>query len=85
MNKPVLRTTTDPDPIVDRVEPAAASAAPSVGDPFDLSNLRLTQDFVGTAGVKKLLTTVPVGKPNKQDFFRVHPDPEYRMEVAVIE
>jgi hypothetical protein len=87
MNKPVLRTTTDPDPdldpVADRIETAAA--ATTTGDPFDLSNLRLTQDFVGTAGVKKLLTTVPVGKPNKQDFFRVHPSPEYRMEVAVIE
>jgi hypothetical protein len=87
MNKSVLRTTTDPDsdpePIVDRVETAAASAAN--GDPFSLENLRLTQDFVGTAGVKKLLTHVPVGKPNKQDFVRVHPSPDYRMELAVIE
>jgi hypothetical protein len=62
-----------PDPF-DRVETAAA--APS--DPFDLSNLRLNQDFVETAGVKRLLTTVPVRKPNPQDFVRVHPDPNYR-------
>jgi hypothetical protein len=25
------------------------------------------------------LTTVPVRKPNKQDFIRVHPDPDYRL------
>jgi hypothetical protein len=86
MNKPVLRTTTDPDPVADPIEAAPAPApAPTTGDPFDLSNLRLTQDFVGAAGVKKLLTHVPVGKPNKQDFIRVHSSPEYRMELAVIE
>jgi hypothetical protein len=68
----------DADPAVDRIE-----AAPD--DPFDLSKLRLSQDFVESAGVKKLLTTVPVRKPNPQDFVRVHPDPTYRMEFAVID
>ena len=33
-------------------------------DPFDPENLRLDQSFAETAGVKKLLTTVPVRKPN---------------------
>ena len=56
-----------------------------VGDPFDLSNLRLDQSFVESAGVKRLLTTVPVRKPNAQDFIRVHPGPEYRAALAVIE
>ena len=47
-------------------------------DPFDLTNFRLDQSFVESAGVKKLLTTVPVHKPNPQDYIRVHPSPEYR-------
>ena len=47
-------------------------------DPFDPANLRLDQSFIESAGVKKLLTTIPVGKPNQQDFVRVHPDPSYR-------
>jgi hypothetical protein len=55
------------------------------GDPFDLTNLRLDQSFVESAGVKKLLTTVPVRKPNPQDFVRVHADPEYRAALATIE
>jgi hypothetical protein len=50
-----------------------------------LENLRLTQDFVETAGVKKLLTTVPVRKPSKQDYIRVHPSPEFRADVALLE
>jgi hypothetical protein len=83
MNKSVLHITTDPDPTVDRIEEAAAAATTT--DPFDLANLRLTQDFVESAGVKKLLTTVPVGWPSPQDFIRVHPGTDYRMELAVIE
>lgn len=54
-------------------------------DPFDLASLRLDQSFIETAGVRKLLTTVPVGKPNSQDFVRVHPGAEYRETLAAIE
>jgi hypothetical protein len=59
-------------------------AAPT--NPFDPDALRLDQSFTETAGVKKLLTTVPVRKPNRQDFVRVHPDPRYRESpVGIIE
>jgi hypothetical protein len=54
-------------------------------DPYDLSNLRLDQSFVESAGVKKLLTSIPVRKPNSQDFIRVHPDPQYRAPLGIIE
>jgi hypothetical protein len=54
-------------------------------DPYDLNNLRLDQSFVESAGVKKLLTTIPVRKPNPQDFVRVHPESEYRATLAIIE
>jgi hypothetical protein len=77
---------------VEQVEPKEnnapmpiADAIKTAPDPFDLSSLRLDQSFVETAGVKKLLTTVPVGKPNPQDFVRVHPSEAYRDVFAVIE
>ena len=54
-------------------------------DPFDLAKLRVGQDFLETTNVKKLLTTVPIRKPNKQDFVRVHPSPQFRDLFAVIE
>jgi hypothetical protein len=54
-------------------------------DPFDLDSLRLSQDFVESAGVKKLLTTVPVRKPNPQDFVRVHAGEGYRMDVLMVD
>jgi hypothetical protein len=59
--------------------------AVKVADPYDLSNLRLNQSFVESAGVKRLLISVPVRKPNPQDFIRVHPGPEYREPLAIIE
>jgi len=54
-------------------------------DPFDPSRLRLSQDFAATVGVKKALITVPVRKPSKQEFVRVHLDEAYRLETAVLE
>jgi hypothetical protein len=54
-------------------------------DPFDLAKLVLDQSFVETAGVKKLLTTVPVGRPHSHDFVRVHRSAEYRQSFALIE
>ena len=65
------------DPLID-----AISTPPP--DPFDLNSLRLDQSFVESAGVKKLLTTIPV-RVNPQDFLRVHPSPDYRGAFAMIE
>lgn len=54
-------------------------------DPFtNLEGLRLNQSFADTVGVKRLLTTVPVRKPRRQDFVRVHPAPEYRLTPAAL-
>jgi hypothetical protein len=51
--------------------------------PFDnLAALRLDQSYADTVGVKKLLTTVPVRKPNRQDFVRVHPGPAVASNTA---
>src|SRR5919106_939719 len=56
---------------------------PTFDDPFaDPSKLVISQDFARQAGVEKLLTMVPVRKPAKHDFVRVHPDPACRMSPA---
>ena len=67
---------------IDPNNPKGPQEAP---DPFDLSSLRLNPSFLETAGVKKLITTVPSHKPNPQDFVRVHPEPEFRENLAIIE
>jgi len=54
-------------------------------DPFDLAKLRVSQEFLETTNVKKLLTTVPIRKPGPQDFFRVNASPNYRETLAFIE
>ena len=56
-----------------------------VFDPFDPTRLRLSQDFGSSLGVKKALLTVPVRKPDRQWFVRVHPSEEYRIQTAVLE
>jgi hypothetical protein len=66
--------------------PKPPETTPDPFDPFDPANLRLDPEYLKTNGVKKLLTTVPVRRPNKQDFIQVHPDPDYRLcDVAIIE
>ena len=52
---------------------------------FNLEDLRLSQDFAGLVGVKKALVTVPVRKPTRQDFVRVHSDPTWRFETALLQ
>jgi hypothetical protein len=52
-------------------------------NPFDPAALRLDQSYT-SIGVKKLVTTVPVRKPSKQDFVRVNPDPAFRLSPAAI-
>ncbi|MBV8095531.1 MAG: hypothetical protein JOY71_23325 [Acetobacteraceae bacterium] len=42
----------------------------------DLAGLRIELDDPATLGVREELTRVPVSRPGKTDFVRVHPDPE---------
>ena len=53
-------------------------------DPFDVEALRLPPSFVETAGVKKILSTVPVRKPHRQEWIWVHPSEAYRGNFATI-
>jgi hypothetical protein len=78
-------------------EPASQPLAPSANgangkpppttapDPFDPAVLRLSQDFSASFGVKKQLLTVPVRKPDKAWFVRVHPCDDYTLQTAVVE
>lgn len=70
--------------------PGASDAVPTPPttkpfDPFDVSRLTISQDFISSAGVNKPLTTVPVRKPAKEWFIRTHPDAKYRLTTYFIE
>src|SRR5262249_2003551 len=77
-NKPTIVSATDDESIV--------KPQPESIDPFaDLSKLRLSQALPESVGTKKLLTTVPVRKPGRQEYVRVRPEPEYRGAFAILE
>ena len=54
-------------------------------DGFNIDKLRLAQNFSELIGVKKALLTVPVRKPNRQDFIRVRPGDEWCLQTAILE
>ena len=62
---------------------AADTGQTQTSSPF--SSLRLTQNFGETLGVKKVLTTVPVGKPPKDRFFRAHTSPSWVFPTWILE
>jgi hypothetical protein len=66
------------------IKPAVDPLSLDNFDPFAPEALRLTADYE-SVGVKKILTTVPVRKPNKQDFVRVRSEPEFRIECGLIQ
>src|SRR5271166_3586545 len=70
---------------IDGLAMARADTAKPEADPFDVTSLRLSQDFASVVGVKKLVTTIPVRKPSKEWFVRTHPDPTYWLQTAVVE
>jgi hypothetical protein len=73
-------------PDLTAVSPNGATTPVVTGpDPFDPESLRLPQDFSLARGVRKALTTVPVRRPAKEWFVRVHPDEAYHLHTAVLE
>ena len=54
-------------------------------NPFDPAALRISSGFAADGGAEKLLLILPVQKPNKQSFVRVHPSPDLRIRIAVLE
>lgn len=52
---------------------------------LDLAAIRLPQNYAAIGGVRKVLTTVPVRRPDRQSFVRARPGDEWRIQVALIE
>lgn len=64
---------------------ANAAGATLTPDPFDVAALRLSGNFLAASGVKKIILSIPVRKPDRSWFVRVHPDPAFTFDTAVIE
>lgn len=79
LNKPSTDAT-------DAAISAAMSAQVCVGlnADLDLTKLTLTQNYSQLAGVKKVITTVPTRKPNKQLWLRVRSGTEWQVQVLTL-
>jgi len=56
-----------------------------VSDPFDPASLRLSADYTAGLAVKKMLTVIPVRKPNNKEWFRVRPGDDWQSVTATYE
>ena len=65
--------------------PAIETPKVEAPDPFDLARLRVPTDYEHDAAVKKLLTTVPVRRPHRQEWIWVHPSEFYREVLMAVE
>jgi hypothetical protein len=64
--------------------PESPSAVPDgPTDPFDPAALRVSADM--EIATEKVLTAVPVRKPRRDEFFRVHPGEEFTIDVLAVE
>jgi hypothetical protein len=66
------------------IGPTLGAFAPGAGlNPLDAASLRLAVG--GLPRANKVLLAIPVRKPTKEEFFRVHPDEAYTLPIAMIE
>lgn len=55
------------------------------GSIFDPMKLRISQRFGDNQDVRRILVSVPIRKPHRQEFFRTHPDLAMSIEVALLD
>jgi hypothetical protein len=51
----------------------------------DLEALRLSPEAIASVGTREVMTTVPVRKPGRNEFVRVHDDPAMSLTTMVLE
>lgn len=54
-------------------------------DPFDPKRLKLSARFREGQDIRKIIVSIPVRKPGRQEFFRTHPDLNMWLETTVLE
>ena len=72
---PKKNDPNNPDTAIETVDSEGAETPENpLETKADFSRFRLSQNFGSVSGVRKKLTTVPVRKPHKTQFFRIHPE-----------
>ncbi len=84
-----------PSSVINQISPGADAAslalpnngghqAKSSSAGLSLKHLALAQDFDEAIGLETQVHVVPVKKPSKQSFVRVHPSAEFRVAMALL-
>ena len=81
IEKPEVETTTDQTVNKSKI---VSGTLPPPPDPFNAKALRLPPAFEHNAGVRKVISTIPVRKPHSQEWIRVHPGEEFSENFGVI-
>lgn len=88
-SQPTSHEVTNPDATsasnTAEIEKLADPPAGEPRDPFDPAALRIESTSDTSIGVERPILVVPVRKPDRQTFFRVHPAPDMRLDCRIIE
>ncbi len=76
---------TDIDKVHKLELPESENQENQPSDPFNPAKLRLSQRASFQPDARKLTTMIPVQKPSRQEFIRVHPDANWCLETAILE
>ena len=63
--------------------PSSAGSQPTEDD-FDLEEVSLRQDFDSMVNAKPVTAAVHVRKPRRQEWFRIHPDLDWRFSTMIL-
>lgn len=66
-----------------KIQAVPSGEEPEPVDPFDTDRLRSAS--LESIAVEKITLTIPVRRPGRNEFFRVHPDPEMTVDWYVLE
>ena len=62
----------------------AAPTPDKVPDPFDLDALRINPETGNLGSIRQIFTHIPVRKPTRQQFVRVHPETELPVQLLTL-
>ncbi|MFY0609931.1 MAG: hypothetical protein JXQ99_00280 [Hyphomicrobiaceae bacterium] len=69
----------------DTIDPPNDDDGNEPSNPFDPKRLRIAGGMSQGPTAKRILTNIQVRKPNRQEYFRVHPDPAMRLDTLLLE
>ena len=69
----------------DVIDPPDDDDGNDPSNPFDPKRLRIAGGMSQGPTAKRILTNVQVRKPNRQEYFRTHPEPDMQLDTLLLE